>query len=121
MLSRIWRGWTTFENSAAYEALLKNEVFPSIQNRQLAGYLGIYLLRRNLEMEAEFMTIMWFDSREAIRAFAGEDEEAAVVPPAAQTLLARFEERARHYEVKGEMKALAAQHYSEFSHLNPGG
>jgi hypothetical protein len=49
--------------------------------------------------EVEYVTIMWFDSFDAIRAFAGADYENAVVPPKACALLARFDERARHYEV----------------------
>ncbi len=42
---------------------------------------------------------MWFDSLDAVRAFAGEDYEAAVVPPAARALLLRFDPRSAHYEV----------------------
>jgi hypothetical protein len=47
---------------------------------------------------------MWFDSIDAVRAFAGEDYEAAVVPPKARALLSRFDARSQHYEVKAEMK-----------------
>jgi hypothetical protein len=54
--------------------------------------------------EVEFVTVMWFDSTEAVRAFAGEDYEAAVVPQKARALLSRFDERSQHYEVKAEMK-----------------
>ena len=43
---------------------------------------------------------MWFDSLDAVRAFAGEDFEAAVVPAAARELLSRFDERSQHYEVR---------------------
>jgi hypothetical protein len=39
----------------------------------------------------EFVTIMWFDSMEAVRAFAGEDYEVAVVPAKARALLSRFD------------------------------
>jgi hypothetical protein len=46
------------------------------------------------------ITVMWFDSLDAVRAFAGEDHEAAVVPPAARRLLTRFDERSQHYEVR---------------------
>jgi hypothetical protein len=47
----------------------------------------------------EFVTIMWFDSLDAVRAFAGEDYDAAVVPPKARQLLSRFDARSAHYEV----------------------
>jgi len=48
---------------------------------------------------------MWFESIEAIRTFAGEDYEVAVVPPNARALLSRFDTRSQRYEVKAEMKA----------------
>jgi heme-degrading monooxygenase HmoA len=100
MISRIWHGWTVPANADAYESLLKSEIFVGIGNRQIPGYRGIDLLRRELQGEVEFVTIMWFDSVEAVRAFAGEDYEVAVVPDKARALLARFDARSQHYEVK---------------------
>jgi antibiotic biosynthesis monooxygenase (ABM) superfamily enzyme len=105
MISRIWHGWTTPSNADAYEELLKSEIFVGIRDRQIAGYRGIQLIRRDLGDEIEFVTIMWFDSLEAVRVFAGEDYEAAVVPPKAGALLERFDARSQHYEVRMEMKA----------------
>jgi heme-degrading monooxygenase HmoA len=104
MISRVWHGWTTPENADAYEALLKSEIFRGIQDRQMAGYRGIHLFRRNLGDEVEFVTVMWLDTIEAVRAFAGEDYEVAVVPPKARALLSRFDACSQHYEVKAEMK-----------------
>jgi hypothetical protein len=105
MISRIWHGWTTPANADAYESLLKTEIFQGIRERQIGGYRGIQLLRREVEREVEFITIMWFESIEAVRTFAGEDYEAAVVPPKARALLSRFDAHSQHYEVKFEMKA----------------
>lgn len=99
MISRIWHGWTTPANADVYEALLKEEIFVGIENRQIAGYRGIHLLRRDLGDEVEFVTIMWFDTLDAVRAFAGEDYEVAVVPPKARAVLSRFDARSQHYEV----------------------
>ncbi len=105
MISRIWHGWTVPANADAYEALLKSEIFTGIQNRHISGYRGIHLLRRDVGDEVEFITIMWFDSLEAIRVFAGEDYEAAVVPPKARALLAHFDARSQHYTVEVESQA----------------
>jgi hypothetical protein len=105
MISRIWHGWTTPANAEAYEALLESEIFVGIQNRQIAGYRGIQLFRRDIGEEVEFVTVMWFDSIEAVRAFAGEDYAIAVVPPKARALLSRFDTRSQHYEVRAEMQA----------------
>jgi len=104
LISRVWHGWTTPASADAYESLLKSEIFEGIRRRQIAGYRGIHLLRRNLGDEVEFITIMWFDSIEAVRAFAGEDYEVAVVPPKARALLSRFDARSQHYEVRTEVK-----------------
>lgn len=100
MIARLWRGWTTPGNADAYEALLRTQIFPGIRQRQVAGYQGIELLRRSLGEEVEFVTLMWFESLEAVQAFAGADYEVAVVPPAARALLRRFDERSAHYEVR---------------------
>jgi heme-degrading monooxygenase HmoA len=102
MISRIWHGWTTPENADQYESLLKTEIFVGIQTREIAGFRRIQLLRRDLGDEAEFVTIMWFDSLDAVREFAGEDFEVAVVPPKARAILKRFDGRAQHYEVKAD-------------------
>jgi heme-degrading monooxygenase HmoA len=104
MISRIWHGWTAPTNADAYESLLKSEIFTGIESRKIAGYRGIHLLRRNIGGEVEFVTIMWFDSMDAVRAFAGEDYEIAVVPPKARTLLSRFDARSQHYEVRAERR-----------------
>lgn len=97
MISRIWRGWTTHENAAAYQSLLETEILRGIADRGIKGYKGAHLLRRDLEDEVEFVTILWFDSLEAVRDFAGEDYEVAVVPAKARALLSRFDERSAHY------------------------
>lgn len=100
MISRIWRGWTSTRNADAYEGLLKAEIFSGIVERRITGFHGIDLLRRDVEDAVEFVTIMWFDSLLAVRTFAGEDYEKAVVPPKARQLLLRFDERSAHYEVR---------------------
>jgi antibiotic biosynthesis monooxygenase (ABM) superfamily enzyme len=99
MISRIWHGWTTPENAGAYETLLRTEIFLSIAQREIPGYHGIDLLRRDSGQEVEFVTIMWFDSLEAVKTFAGEQYEVAVVPPKARELLSHFDERSAHYQV----------------------
>jgi heme-degrading monooxygenase HmoA len=98
VIARIWRGWTTPENADAYQRIVSQEVLPGIAARNLDGYHGAYLLRRELDGEVEFATIMLFDSLEQVRAFAGEDYETAYVPPRARAVLARFDERSAHYD-----------------------
>jgi heme-degrading monooxygenase HmoA len=96
MISRIWHGWTTLEKADAYEELLRGEVLPGIH--RVKGFKGAHLLRRDGKEEVEFVTLTMFDSLDAVREFAGEDYEVAVVPPEARKLLARFDARSAHYK-----------------------
>lgn len=103
MIGRIWHGWTLQRNADAYENLLREEIFYGIESKNLIGYKGIQLFRRKLEDEVEFITIMWFESIDSIKQFAGEDYETAVVPSKARMLLKRFDERSQHYEVREKL------------------
>ncbi len=100
MICRIWHGRTTRENADSYERLLRTEIFHGIANRAIAGYRGIELLRRDERESVEFVTLMWFESLDDVRVFAGPDYEIAVVPPEARALLQRFDERSAHFEVR---------------------
>jgi heme-degrading monooxygenase HmoA len=100
MISRIWHGYTTHDNADTYEALLREEVFVGISNRKINGYKGIQLLRRQISDETEFITIMWFDSLDSVKEFAGVNYENAVVPDKAQKILSHYDKTSQHYEVK---------------------
>jgi hypothetical protein len=100
MILRLWRGWTTPENADPYEDLIRTAIFPGILARTIAGLEGLELFRRPMETEVEFMTLMRFSSWDAVKAFAGPDWEVSVVPPAARAVLARFDEKATHYELR---------------------
>jgi heme-degrading monooxygenase HmoA len=100
MICRIWHGWTSPANADAYERLLRTEIFQGIEKRGIAGYRGIELLRRPAADTVEFVTLMWFDSMDAVRGFAGTDYQSAVVPASARALLQRFDARSAHYEVR---------------------
>ncbi len=100
MISRIWHGWTSPKNADTYESLLRNEIFVGIKSRHIKGFRDIQLLRRSVGDEVEFVTIMRFESTDAIREFAGDDYEACVVPPKARAVLSRFDLRSQHYEIR---------------------
>jgi len=107
MICRVWHGWTNHANADAYERLLREEIFRGIAGRQIAGYHGIELLRREAGDEVEFSTMMWFDSLDAVRTFAGLAYEQAVVPAAARQLLARFDAQSAHYDVRVPLELAA--------------
>jgi heme-degrading monooxygenase HmoA len=96
MITRIWHGYTKPENADAFQQLVTTKILPGIH--RVKGYQGSYLLRKDQESEVEFITLTLWDSIAAIREFAGDDYEVAVIHPEGRKLLARFDERSTHYE-----------------------
>src|SRR5438552_12756535 len=98
MIARIWHGWTKPADAKAYENMLRDEIFPGIAARKIAGYHGAELFVREDGDEVEFVTLLRFDSMDAVKEFAGPDESTPVIFPKAEGLIARMEQ-ARHYRV----------------------
>src|SRR5262245_26825945 len=98
MIARIWHGWTKLEDAQIYENLLRDEIFPSIAARNIEGYLGAELFVREEADEVEFVTLLRFDSMDAVTEFAGPEASKPVIFPKAEALITRMEQ-ARHYRV----------------------
>jgi hypothetical protein len=103
MICRMWKGCTRPENAPLYERYLREELFPHLQATIAdQGYQGFHILTREVvgaggAREVEFTTLVWFSSLEAIRAFAGEGFERAVLTEKAKSLVAHWEEFATHH------------------------
>ena len=95
MIVRAWQGQTTFENAEAYVDHLKSAVLPEI--REIPGHLGAHILRRDLDHHVEFAVLTLWDSMDAIRQFAGDAPDVAVVPPEAQALLSEYDATVKHF------------------------
>jgi heme-degrading monooxygenase HmoA len=100
MIVRVWTAETTPGRAGAYAEHLRTRVLPQL--RTLAGFAGAWLLRRDLNGETELIVVTRWRSIDAVRAFAGEDIDAAVVEDAAAALLSRFDTRVRHYDIVAE-------------------
>ena len=96
MIARLWHGWTKPENADEYESLLRTLILPKIH--RVSGYNGAWLMRRRAGAEVEFVTLTFWDSWDAVREFAGESQNHAVIPEAARKLLSRFDEQSVHYD-----------------------
>lgn len=94
---RIWRGRATPANAAAYARHVTERVFPSLSG--IRGHRGAYLLRRETEGRVEFLAVTLWESMQAVREFAGEQPDTAVVEPEARAVLAEYDDFARHFEL----------------------
>jgi antibiotic biosynthesis monooxygenase (ABM) superfamily enzyme len=99
MICRLWRGWTTPGNADTYERIVRTEVIPGIEARNIPGFRHFDLMRRDIGGEIEFQTLMWFDDLDAIKTFIGDDYSVSHVPLEARAVLNSFDDRAAHYEV----------------------
>lgn len=99
MIARLWRGVAdTMAGASAYEQHVATKVLPSLE--AIEGYQGARLLKRTSERgEVEFLVMTLWDSMEAIRRFAGDQPENAVVEPEAREALSDYDDFVRHYEV----------------------
>jgi antibiotic biosynthesis monooxygenase (ABM) superfamily enzyme len=98
MIARIWHGWTKPADAKAYEQMLRDEIFPWIAARNIEGYRGAELFISEGTDEVEFVTLLRFDSMDAVKAFAGDNESKPVIFPKAEPLITRMEQ-ARHYRI----------------------
>lgn len=96
MVIRSWDGTARPGAAEEYLAFLTEVMVPAIV--AMPGCLGVEVLRRAGAGDHFRVQSRWADE-DAIRAFAGDDPEHAVVPEAARALLASFDERARHFDV----------------------
>ena len=97
MISRHWTGICLRDRADAYVHHLRSETIPSADD--VAGFVRASVLKRDVERGTEFQIVTVWESLEAIKSFAGEDTEAAVVPLVAQAMMLEFDSRASHYEV----------------------
>ena len=94
MIARVWRGVAGSDsNAAAYLRHLENNVLSQLA--LIGGYRGVKVLKA----EHELVVITFWESMDAVRSFAGDEPERAVVEPQARAVLAQFDEFVRHYEV----------------------
>jgi hypothetical protein len=97
MIGRVWRGLTSPDDEEFFEDFLRNKILPGILRMQ--GYRGACVMRRDVAGGVEFLTLTLFESAEAVRPLAGEDQVLAVVPPNARGLLSSFDQASLQYTV----------------------
>lgn len=97
MIARHWRGVAKPGSAEAYVEHLQSETLPQLV--QVPGFHDASVLRRDVPQGVEFLVVTVWKSLDAIRGFAGNDVESAVVPEKVQKMMIEYDRRARHYEV----------------------
>jgi hypothetical protein len=105
MILRVWHGWASPENADEFEQVLREEIVPGIAAKTIPGYYGLDLLRKDDGELVQFTTQMWFASIEAVKAFAGDDYEKAVIHPDGGRLLKEYDQTSAHHEVRSLLAA----------------
>jgi heme-degrading monooxygenase HmoA len=99
MIARIWRGAVRVDDATAYASYIQQTGIEAY--KKTPGNLGAWLLWRTAGEQAEIITLSFWESRQAIEAFAGPDIETAVFYPEDERFLVERDLTARHYEVAG--------------------
>ena len=97
MIVRMWRGQATAANAEAYEHFVTAKVFAALP--AIEGHRGAYLLKRPVGDDVEFIAVTLWESIAAIRKFAGDTIDRAVVEPEARAVLSSFDDFVRHFEL----------------------
>lgn len=97
MISRQWKGIAKRADADRYIDHLRTETF--VQIAKLSGFQSASILRRDVAEGVEFLIVTTWASLEAIRRFAGDDTERAVVPPPVQEMMVSYDRTVDHYEV----------------------
>jgi heme-degrading monooxygenase HmoA len=97
VIARVWAARATVANAPVYAEHLRDQVIPAL--RRLDGYRGTRLLQRKDGVEVEIIVTTWWESRDAIRGFAGADIDIAVVEDEAAALLIEYEAHVQHYDL----------------------
>jgi hypothetical protein len=102
MIARIWRGWAPLATADEYQRHYETEVSGHL--RAVTGFRGARLLRRDDGPEVMFTSITFFTSLDAIRGFAGDDFELAIVEDTARQALSRWDERVSHHQIVADLE-----------------
>jgi heme-degrading monooxygenase HmoA len=97
MIARIWRGVVRTADADEYTKYIADTGFRAYG--ETPGNRGAWMLRRDDDGRTEFLTLSMWESVDAVKAFAGEDYEAAVLYPEDEQYLIETDPKVRHYDV----------------------
>jgi heme-degrading monooxygenase HmoA len=102
MIARIWQGVVRLADADGYADYIRETGFA--EYAQTPGNRGAWMLQRDQGDRTEFITLSLWDSADAIRAFAGDDIEAAVLYPEDERYLVGGQSTVTHYQVVDQVQ-----------------
>jgi heme-degrading monooxygenase HmoA len=96
----MWHGRVPSSKAQAYREFLKARAIPDYQS--VEGNISIHILERSEGAITHFITLTFWKDLDAVKAFAGDDVEAAKYYPEDRDFLLEFEPNVMHYEVVGQ-------------------
>lgn len=96
MITRNWTGVIKPERADDYLAHLQNDTFKKLS--AIKGFVNAYIFQRVVTDGIEFLVVTNWETMDAIKQFAGESADIAVVPQVAQEMMVRYDPVVRHYE-----------------------
>jgi heme-degrading monooxygenase HmoA len=97
-VSRHWSGICRREKANAYIMHLQNDTFKKLET--IDGFVSASILKRDVKEGVEFLIVTEWENLEAIKKFAGENAETAVVPKVVDEMMIQYDKRVRHYDVQ---------------------
>jgi heme-degrading monooxygenase HmoA len=97
MISRHWRGVARLAEADSYVRHLQHDTFPQLS--RISGFVSASILRRTVAAGVEFVIVTTWQSMDAIRQFAGDAADVAMVPPVVQRMMVAYDTSVAHYQV----------------------
>lgn len=97
MIARTWKAQADNERVKDYVAFFEAHVYPDL--RQIMGFQGVHVMERPFGDGREIQVVTFWESMDAVRQFAGEQVDRAVVEPEAQAVLRSFDTTVSHHEI----------------------
>ena len=96
MITRNWTGVVKPERAEEYLTHLRNDTLKKLS--AIKGFLNASILQRVVTDGTEFLVVTYWETMDAIKEFAGEAADIAVVPGNVQEMMVRYDPVVRHYE-----------------------
>jgi heme-degrading monooxygenase HmoA len=94
---RSWSAFATPDGALAYVEFFEKTLVPQL--RRIPGHRGALVLRRPAGDVVEISVLTFWESMEAVKRFAGDPPDRAVVEPEARAILLSFDERVKHLAI----------------------